>query len=70
MGVMTNLTDGCSFRTAPVQLEEQIFHGLGVSPGVAIGVAHLHDTGNVNVPVYSIAPEALEAAGKLDALLA
>ncbi|MDR3440379.1 phosphoenolpyruvate--protein phosphotransferase [Telmatospirillum sp.] len=39
---------------------EQVFHGLGVSPGVAIGVAHLHDSGNVTVQEYSIAADRLE----------
>lgn len=39
---------------------EQVFVGLGVSPGVAIGVAHLHDAGNVAVPEYHIPPDRLE----------
>ena len=36
--------------------EEQTFLGLGVGPGVAIGVAHLHDTGKVDIPEYRVAP--------------
>jgi phosphoenolpyruvate-protein phosphotransferase (PTS system enzyme I) len=40
---------------------EIVFEGLGVSPGIAIGEAHLVEIGVINVPDYQIAPDALEA---------
>ena len=61
MGVMINPPDCPPVIAARAQQDEQIFSGLGVSPGVAIGVAHLHDAGNVNVPEYKIASESLES---------
>ncbi len=33
---------------------ERVYEGLGVGPGIAIGVAHLHDAGIVEVPEYRI----------------
>jgi len=42
--------------------EERSFAGLGVSPGIAIGVAHLHDRHDTApVPVYRIAKDAVAA---------
>jgi len=40
---------------------EQIFDGLGVSPGIAIGPAHLSETGAPTVPEYTIRKSQLEA---------
>ena len=40
--------------------DERIFRGLGVSPGVAIGTAYLHDAGNVTVPEYRLTRDRLE----------
>ncbi len=57
---MTNPPDRPRVLPVSTPQDEQIFCGLGVSPGVAIGVAYLHDTGKVNVPEYKIAPNALE----------
>lgn len=34
---------------------EHIVEGLGVSPGVGIGIAHVRETGSVNIPEYRIA---------------
>ena len=42
-------------------LREQIFEGLGVSPGVAIGPAHVRESGHVHVPEYQV------PAGKVQA---
>ncbi len=33
---------------------ERVFEGLGVSPGIAIGPAHVHEAGNVAVPEHTI----------------
>ncbi len=33
---------------------EKIFEGLAVGPGIALGVAHLHDAGTVSSPEYRI----------------
>jgi phosphotransferase system enzyme I (PtsI) len=45
--------------------EEKCFVGLGVSPGIAIGVVHLHDRhDNSPVPHYRIAKEAVAAERK------
>lgn len=40
---------------------ERVFVGLGVSPGIAIGVAYPHDAGAVIVPEYKIAKDKIEA---------
>ncbi len=40
---------------------ERIFEGLGVSPGIAIGPAHVHEAGNVAVPERTIEPGEVEA---------
>lgn len=58
---MTEAPDRPPIIPVSAPRDEQIFHGLGVSPGVAIGVAHLHDTGKVNVPEFRIPPENQEA---------
>ena len=42
---------------------ERVFIGLGVSPGVAVGVAHPHEWGHVTVPEYCLPRDAL--AGEL-----
>ena len=39
---------------------ERIFEGLGVSPGIAIGPAHLREAGEIHVPEYQVAEEKLE----------
>src|SRR5579871_6539401 len=33
---------------------ERVFEGLGVSPGIAIGPAHVHEAGNVAVSEHRI----------------
>ena len=33
---------------------EQVFEGLAVSPGVAIGPAYIRESGNIQVPEYEI----------------
>jgi phosphotransferase system enzyme I (PtsI) len=45
-------------RGAP---EERIYDGLGVGPGIAVGVAHLHDAGAVNAPEYHLPASRVEA---------
>jgi phosphotransferase system enzyme I (PtsI) len=37
--------------------EERSFHGLGVSPGIAIGPAHVSDHFDVAVAEYQLEPE-------------
>ncbi len=39
---------------------ETVLDGLGVSPGVAIGPAHLHEVGDIQVPVYALKPDEIE----------
>ncbi len=51
-------------RKAPARRAERVFEGLGVSPGVAIGPAHVREGGEVQVLEYQI------PAGKLKAELA
>src|ERR1700744_6288114 len=50
-------TDGGGDRPA----EERIVHGLAVSPGIAIGPAHVRDHCDPAVPEYYIEPEKQEA---------
>src|SRR4029077_20960543 len=38
-------------------IKEQAFEGVGVSSGIAVGLAHLVESGAVNVPEYTIAEE-------------
>src|SRR5437868_14081978 len=50
---------------------ERVFEGLGVSPGIAIGPAHLHEAGNVSVPeltieVAEVEPERLRFRAAVD----
>ncbi|MFQ5984032.1 MAG: phosphoenolpyruvate--protein phosphotransferase [Alphaproteobacteria bacterium] len=40
---------------------EASFTGLGVAPGIAIGPAHVVESGAVDVPVYEIPPEGVSA---------
>jgi len=40
---------------------ERVFDGLGVSPGVAIGPAHVVEAGFIDVPEYAIAEDAVAA---------
>ncbi len=44
-------------RSRRTKTGEQTFDGLGVAPGIAIGVAHRSETGVVAVPDYEISPE-------------
>lgn len=46
-------------REKPVA-REQTFEGLGVAPGIAIGPAHVVETGRVSVPEYEIEPDAVD----------
>ena len=45
----------------PGKAGEQAFEGLGVAPGVAIGVAHRSEAGVVAIPEYEIAPDQVDA---------
>lgn len=40
---------------------ERVFEGLGVGPGIAVGVTHVHDAGAVNAPEYRIPAGRIEA---------
>ena len=51
--------DGAARRGRP--RAERFFEGLGVSPGVAIGPAHVVEAGFIDVPEYSIAEDAVAA---------
>ncbi|WP_119167177.1 phosphoenolpyruvate--protein phosphotransferase [Algihabitans albus] len=44
-----------SKRTAKTETKERVFEGLGVSPGVAIGPAHLREGEVARVPEYGVA---------------
>jgi phosphotransferase system enzyme I (PtsI) len=39
---------------------EETFEGLGVAPGIAIGPAHVVESGRVSVPEYEIEPDAVD----------
>ncbi len=41
--------------------KEQVFEGIAVSPGIAIGSAHAVERGLVDVPEYTIDPDEVEA---------
>ncbi len=41
--------------------QERVFHGLGVSPGIAIGVVFHHNTGTVAVPEYCLTRDGIKA---------
>lgn len=45
---------------AKSKAREKIFEGLGVSPGIAIGRAHLRESGDLNIPEYSVPEDRLE----------
>jgi phosphotransferase system enzyme I (PtsI) len=51
--------DGAARRGRP--RAERAFGGLGVSPGVAIGAAHVVEAGFIDVPEYAIAEDAVAA---------
>lgn len=53
--------DGLSAGTRSNAPEERIYDGLGVGPGIAIGVAHLHDAGTANAPEYRIPAARVQA---------
>src|SRR5215468_4548378 len=40
---------------------ERIFEGLGVSPGLALGPAHVVESGQIDVPEYAVAEELVAA---------
>jgi phosphotransferase system enzyme I (PtsI) len=49
-------------RTRPARrAAEQVFEGLAVSPGVAIGPAYIRESGDVHVPEYEIAKSQIPA---------
>jgi phosphoenolpyruvate-protein phosphotransferase (PTS system enzyme I) len=51
--------------------EERVFHGLGVSPGIAIGPAHVSDHFDVAVAEYQLEPEQIaDEAARFAAALA
>ncbi|MBL8688943.1 MAG: phosphoenolpyruvate--protein phosphotransferase [Rhodospirillaceae bacterium] len=47
-------------RARRTKTGERTFDGLGVAPGIAIGVAHRSETGVVAVPDYEIPPEQVD----------
>ena len=47
--------------TPPAPEAERIFNGLGVSPGIAIGIVHLHGSEDAPVPHYRLARDAIAA---------
>jgi phosphotransferase system enzyme I (PtsI) len=47
-------------RDAPAAGKEVSFEGLGVSPGIAMGPAFVHETGTVSVREYSLAASEVE----------
>jgi len=51
--------DGAARRGRP--RAERVFAGLGVSPGIAVGPAHVVEAGFIDVPEYTIAEDAVEA---------
>ncbi len=40
---------------------ERVLHGLGVSPGIAVGPAFISDDGDIAVPEYRVAATQVEA---------
>ena len=42
------------------ELSTRIMHGVGVSPGVALGIAYVHETGGLSVVEYSIPANRIE----------
>lgn len=47
--------------TAAPDPPERTLRGLGVSPGVAIGAAHFHESGEISVPEYRIPRDRVES---------
>ena len=45
----------------PERRPEQVFQGLGVSPGIAVGPAYLLISGTVDVPSYAVAARDIAA---------
>ncbi len=43
--------DGAMTDTPP---QERVFEGLGVSPGIGVGIAHVRESGAVDIPRYRI----------------
>ena len=41
--------------------KDRQFNGLGVSPGIAVGIAHVRETGIIDVPEYAIEANNIEA---------
>ncbi len=41
--------------------QERILHGLGVSPGIGIGTAHIRKIGAIEIPTYDIKPDKVAA---------
>ncbi len=50
-----------SFGAGPGDGAERVISGLGVAPGIAIGLAHLVESGSIHVPEYRIEADAVEA---------
>jgi phosphotransferase system enzyme I (PtsI) len=48
-------------RKGAERLPERVYGGLGVSPGVAVGPAHVVETGSIDVPEYEIPADQIEA---------
>ncbi len=44
--------------------KERIFEGLAVSPGVAVGPAHIRESGELSIPDYQIPEDRLEEEGE------
>ena len=57
----TERRDSRHAPAAPAAQAERTFEGLGVSPGVAIGLAHVVESGAVHVPEYHVEAGAVEA---------
>jgi phosphoenolpyruvate-protein phosphotransferase (PTS system enzyme I) len=48
-------------RKGAERLPERVYGGLGVSPGVAVGPAHVVESGSIDVPEYEIPADQVEA---------
>ena len=53
-----------SKRTKSITSKEQIFHGLGVAPGIAIGIAYVRQSGAVDVPERKIPKKEINSEKK------
>ena len=49
---------------ATARSREQVFEGLGVSPGIGIGTAHVRESGAIDVPEYRVPAAKIEAERK------